>query len=132
MGNSYDTGGHREKVDLEGKTPHELLLKLGGALAIMLSSVRTAIQWYQGPITSTNALNLVTTSLVLNIVLGSSLWIAAIVMRRNVMNGAIVAAVVSVILIWFGDQPGLIGGIVGILGAIVGAASPYLPWTRTK
>jgi len=51
MGNSYDTGGRREKVDLEGKTPHELLLKLGGALAMLLSSVITAIRWSQGPIT---------------------------------------------------------------------------------
>ncbi|TLZ64485.1 MAG: hypothetical protein E6K13_02335 [Methanobacteriota archaeon] len=131
MGNSYDTGGRREKVDLEGKTPHELLLKLGGALAMLLSSVITAIRWSQGPITGSE-LTKAMTFLVLNIVLGGSLWIASVVMRRNVMNGAIVAAVVSVILIWFGGDPGLIGGIVGILGAIVGAASPYLPWSRNK
>ncbi len=131
MGNGYDTGGRREKVDLEGKTPHELLLKLGGALAILLSSVLTGLPWLSGPVTG-SALTKAITFLVLNVVLGGSLWVASIVMRRNVMNGAIVAAVVSVILIWFGDQPGLIGGIVGILGAIVGAASPYLPWTRTK
>jgi len=131
MGNSYGTGGRREKGDLEGKTPHELLLKLGGALAMLLSSVLTVIQWSQGPITG-SALTKAMTFLVLNIVLGGSLWIASVVMRRNVMNGAIVAAVVSVILIWFGDQPGLIGGIVGVLGAIVGAASPYLPWSRNK
>ena len=131
MGNSYDTGRRREKVDLEGKTPHELLLKLGGALAMLLSSVITAIRWSQGPITGSE-LTKAMTFLVLNIVLGGSLWIASVVMRRNVMNGAIVAAVVSVILIWFGGDPGLIGGIVGILGAIVGAASPYLPWSRNK
>ena len=131
MGNSYDTGRRREKVDLEGKTPHELLLKLGGALAMLLSCVITAIRWSQGPITGSE-LTKAMTFLVLNIVLGGSLWIASVVMRRNVMNGAIVAAVVSVILIWFGGDPGLIGGIVGILGAIVGAASPYLPWSRNK
>jgi len=98
---------------------------------MLLSSVITAIRWSQGPITGSE-LTKAMTFLVLNIVLGGSLWIASVVMRRNVMNGAIVAAVVSVILIWFGGDPGLIGGIVGILGAIVGAASPYLPWSRNK
>src|SRR2546426_12671856 len=46
------------------------------------------------------------------------------------MNGAIVAGVISIILIYFGGRPGQIGGIVGILGAILAAAKPYLPWSR--
>src|SRR5436309_14290908 len=50
--------------------------------------------------------------------------------RKNLMNGAIVAVVISIILIYYGGQPGTIGGVVGILGAIVAAAKPYLPWSQ--
>src|SRR5436309_13662104 len=46
------------------------------------------------------------------------------------MNGAIVAGVISIILIYYGGQPGTIGGVIGILGAIVAAAKPYLPWSQ--
>jgi hypothetical protein len=35
-------------------------------------------------------------------------------------------------MIYFGAQPGLIGGSVGILGAILAAAKPYLPWSRKE
>src|SRR5256886_15281907 len=46
------------------------------------------------------------------------------------MNGAIVAGVISIILIYYGGQSGQIGGVVGIFGAILAAAKPYLPWSR--
>jgi hypothetical protein len=48
------------------------------------------------------------------------------------MNGAIVAGVISIVLIYFGGRPGQIGGICGILGAVLAAAKPYLPWSRKE
>jgi hypothetical protein len=41
-----------------------------------------------------------------------------------------VAGLIGILLIYFGAQPGLIGGSVGILGAILAAAKPYLPWSK--
>jgi len=41
-----------------------------------------------------------------------------------------VAAVISLVLIYYGGQSGQIGGVVGIFGAILAAAKPYLPWSR--
>ncbi len=37
---------------------------------------------------------------------------------------------VSVILVVYGGRSGAIGGVVGFLGAIVAAATPYMPWLR--
>src|SRR2546422_6134844 len=72
----------------------------------------------------------VATTVVINVVLGGALWASAAITRKNLMNGAIVAGVISIILIYFGGQPGTIGGVVGILGAILAAAKPYMPWSR--
>src|SRR3989442_15301744 len=72
----------------------------------------------------------VATAVILNVVLGAALWASSAITRKNLMNGAIVAGVISIVLIYFGGRAGQIGGIVGILGAILAAAKPYLPWSR--
>ena len=46
------------------------------------------------------------------------------------MNGAIVAGVVGVIPIAFGGEFGLIRGIIGLIGVILAALTPYLPWSK--
>jgi hypothetical protein len=130
MGQSYETSGHTAMADLAAKQPHELLIQLGGALTVLLIVVMTAIQWSQG--IAAIRLTEVTTLLVIDVILGGALWVSSAVVRKNLMNGAIVAGVVSAILIVYGGQPGTIGGLVGILGAILAAASPYLPWSHKK
>ncbi len=116
-------------TDLGSKQPHELLLMLGGVLAILLTLATYGIQWATTGIPQ-NQYATVATALILNVVLGAALWVSAAITRKNLMNGAIVAGVISIILIYFGGRPGTIGGVVGILGAILAAAKPYLPWSR--
>ena len=129
MGNSYETAGKSAMANITAKQPHELLLQLGGALAVLLSVVSTAILWSQG--ISNAQLSAVTTLFVINVVLGAALWVSSAIVRKSLMNGAIVAGVVSVILLVYGQQPGsTIGGVIGIMGAILAAANPYLPWSQ--
>jgi len=106
-----------------------LLLMLGGALAILLSVLLYAIDWAQGGIAA-NQLASTTTVLVIDVVLGAALWIAPKIGHKNLMNSAIVAGVVSIVLLAFGGLPGTIGGVIGLLGAILAAANPYLPWSK--
>ena len=134
MVQSYETRGRTAVANIAAKQPHELLLQLGGALAILLSVVLFGIHWLPGQ-TAIRASDLpsATTTLILDIILGAALMISGVIVRKNVVNGAIVAAVVSVILFAFGNQAGTnpgvgtIAGVVGILGAILAAASPYMP-----
>ncbi|HYT00354.1 MAG TPA: hypothetical protein VEO20_06775 [Thermoplasmata archaeon] len=128
MSHSYETG-RQAMTDLGSKQPHELLLMLGGVLAILLTLATYGIQWATTGIPQ-NQYATVATALILNVVLGAALWVSAAITRKNLMNGAIVAGVISIILIYFGGRPGTIGGVVGILGAILAAAKPYLPWSR--
>jgi hypothetical protein len=128
MTQSYGTGTEA-MAELGAKQPHELLLMLGGVLAILLSVAIYGIQFANNSLPQSQY-GTVASTIIINIVLGGSLWAAAAMTRKNLMNGAIVAGVISLILIYYGGQPGTIGGVVGILGAIVAAAKPYLPWAK--
>ena len=128
MSQSFATGGKAAMSRLAERQPHELLLLLGAAVSVLLSLVLFGIRWAQGIAASqiAGAVTLV----VLDVILGAALWFSASYTRKNLMNGAIVAGVVGVILIVFGGEFGLIGGIIGLIGAVLAAMSPYLPWSK--
>ncbi len=128
MTQSYEAG-REAMAELGSKQPHELLLMLGGVLAVLLSVALYGIQWATQGLTQSQY-GAVATTVIINVVLGGALWASAAIVRKNLMNGALVAGVISIILIYFGGQPGTIGGVVGMLGAILAAAKPYLPWSR--
>lgn len=128
MDESYETRAKTATSSLATRQPHELLLLLGAVVSVLLSLVLFGIRWYQG-ITAAQ-MSAVVTPVILDVVLGAALWVSAEITRKNLMNGAIVAGVVSVILIAFGGQNGLIGGVIGLFGAGLAAATPYLPWSR--
>src|SRR6266480_1544787 len=107
MSHSYDTG-RQAMAELGSKQPHELLLMLGGVLAVLLTVARYGIQYVTTGIPQ-NQYTAVTTALIINVIL---------------------AGVISIILIYYGGQPGTIGGLIGILGAILAAAKPYMPWSQ--
>ncbi len=128
MTQSYGTG-RETMAELGSKQPHELLLMLGGVLAVLLTVAIYGIQWATNGI-QPSQYGTVATTAIINVVLGGALWVSAAIVRKNLMNGALVAGVISIILIYYGGTPGTIGGVVGILGAILAAAKPYLPWSR--
>jgi hypothetical protein len=129
MTQSYGAG--KAVAELGAKQPHELLLMLGGLLAILLSGAIYGVAWATQGIAA-NQLNNVVTIVIVNLVLGGSLFAAAAITRKNLMNGALVAGVLGLLLAYYGAQPGTIGGIVGILGAILAAAKPYMPSSRRE
>src|SRR5207249_9834754 len=110
--------------------PHGPRLRLGARFAALRALPTYGIQWATPPGIPSSQYGSVATALVINVVLGGALWASSAISRKNLMNGAIVAAVISLVLIYYGGQSGQIGGVVGIFGAILAAAKPYLPWSR--
>src|SRR2546427_4284811 len=102
MSHSYETG--KAMSELGAKQPHELLLMLGGVLAVLLTLATYGIQWATTGIPQ-NQYPTVTTAVVLNVVLGAALLASAAITRKNLMNGAIVAGVITIIPIYFGGPP---------------------------
>lgn len=128
MNQSNETRGRTLVANWAERQPHELLLLLGAAVSVLLSIVLFGIRWFQG--IAANQMAGAVTLVVLDVVLGAALWFCAAITRKNLMNGAIVAAVVGIVLIAFGGEFGVIGGIIGLIGAILAAATPYLPWSK--
>ena len=81
MTQSYQAG--RSVAELGAKQPHELLLMLGGVLAILLAAAIYGIPSATPPGIPANQLTNVVTIVVVNIVLGGSLWVAAAITRRT-------------------------------------------------
>src|SRR5437867_12297767 len=127
MSHSYETG-KGAMAEIGAKQPHELLLMLGGILAVLLTVAPYGVQWLTTGIPQDQYAT-VTTAVIINVALGGALWASSAITRKNLMNVAMVAGVISIILIYFSGRPGQIGGIVGTLGAILAAAKPYLPWS---
>src|SRR5256712_9119331 len=130
MNDSYETSGRDTMARIVTKQPHELLLMLGGGLTILLTLVLTGLQWYPKLPTGT-ALQTQAVSLVINIVLGAALYVSAAIVRKNLLNGAIVAGGVGGVLLPFpaGNQAGTIGAAVGAPAGSSPAANPLNPTT---
>src|SRR5467141_127945 len=72
MTQSYETG-RQAMTDIGAKQPHELLLMLGGVLAVLLTVAVHGIQWATSGIRQSDYATVATT-MIINIVLGASLW----------------------------------------------------------
>src|SRR3989454_10839649 len=100
MSHSYESG-RQAMAELGSKQPHELLLMLGGLLAVLLTLATYGIQWLT-PGIPPNQYATVTTTVIINVAVGGALLASSAITRKNLMNGAIVAGVMRIILIYFG------------------------------
>src|SRR2546428_6989740 len=128
MSHSYETG-RGAMAELGAKQPHELLLILGGLLALLLTLATYGIQWLTTGIPQSQYAT-VTTAVIINVVLGGGLWASSAITRKNLMNGAIVAGVISVSPIYFRRRARHIAGIDAHPNAKLTAPTPYMPWSR--
>src|SRR5947208_15188563 len=99
MSHSYETG--KAMAELGAKQPHELLLMLGGVLAVLLTLATYGIQWATTGIPQ-NQYATVTTAVVLNVVLGGALLASAAITRKNLMKVASAAGRQSIMLMVLG------------------------------
>src|SRR5436309_15071623 len=104
MTQTYQAG--RSVAELGAKQPHELLLMLGGVLAILLSAAIYGIPWATPPGIPANQVTNVVTILVVNVVLVGSLWVAAAMTRNNMMNRANVVSFIEVHLAYYRGTAG--------------------------
>src|SRR5256712_13295807 len=127
MNDSYETSGRDTMARIATKQPHELLLMLGGALTILLTLVLTGLLWYPKLPTGT-ALQTQAVSLVINIVLGAALYVSAAIVRKNLLNGGIVAGGGVAVLLPFsaGEQAGTVCGVGGRLRVNLPPRTPYI------
>src|SRR3989442_4075371 len=125
MSHSYETG-RGAMAELGAKQPHELLLMLGGLLALLLTLATYGIQWLTTGIPQSQYAT-VTTAVIINVVLGGALWASSAITRKNLMNGAIVAGRISINLIYFGGRPRPNPRLPGVLRANPLAAEPRHP-----
>src|SRR5436309_7579968 len=103
MTQGYETG--KAMSELGAKQPHELLLMLGGVLAVLLTLATYGIQWATTGIPQ-NQYATVTTAVVLNVVLGGALLASAAITRKNRMNESMVEGEIRIILVYFVGRPG--------------------------
>src|SRR5438093_3296182 len=100
MSHSYETG-RGAMAEIGAKQPHELLLMLGGLLALLLTLATYGIQWLTTGIPQ-NQYATVTTTVIINVVSGRARSASTDNTRKKPMTGTIVAGVISIILIYFG------------------------------
>src|SRR5439155_20314876 len=84
--------------------------------AVLLTLATYGIQWATTGIPP-NQYATVTTAVVLSVVLGGALLASAAITRKNLMSGAIVAGVISMVLIYFGGQSEIRRGLCRERGA---------------
>ncbi len=95
----------------------EMLLVLGGFLALILAPILFVTNFaLQG--VGLSGLSVV----VVDIVLGFLMLISVGVMRRQQMNGLLLATISAILLIALGGVAGIIGGLFGLVGGLIGLA----------
>src|SRR2546421_12726356 len=98
MSHSYETG--KAISDLGSKQPHELLLMLGGLLAVLLTVATYGIQSVNPGIPQ-NQYGTDRKSVMLGNGVGLGVWRFSAIKRKNLMNGAIVAGGNSINRVYF-------------------------------
>src|SRR2546425_12027425 len=85
MSHSYESG-RQAMAELGSKQPHELLLMLGGLLAVLLTLATYGIQGVNPPRNGEGQGDTVATAGSLNVIHGTALWASSAITRKNLMN----------------------------------------------
>src|SRR5207253_10875309 len=86
MSHSYESG-RQAMAELGSKQPHELLLMLGGVLAVLLRPAARGVGWGSTPGIAQSQYATVATAVILNVVLGPARCASSAITRENLMNG---------------------------------------------
>lgn len=97
----------------------EMLLGVGGLLAIVLGPVFFVLDVVLG--FAVRGL----VAVIVNVIFGFLLLASAGLMRRNLVNGTVLAFIASILLLALGDVAGLIGGLFGLVGALLTLLANY-------
>lgn len=127
---SYDappqTASERDRVDLSRLGADRLLTLFGGlsaiafgTLAFILHLIGEGSEWARS-FTGLSTVGGVIFTFALTIVFGLFLVLAFMKMESRPAEGAILGLAFSIVLLAFGSTPGVIAGILGLVGALVG------------
>ena len=116
----------RTSVDLTKLGSDRLLTLLGGlcaigfgTLALVLHLVGEGSEWARS-FTGFTSLGGVIFTFALTLVFGIFLLLAFMKMESRPAEGAILGLAFSIVLLAFGSTPGVIAGIMGLVGSLVG------------
>src|SRR3989442_5994350 len=96
MSHSYESG-RQAMAELGSKQPHELLLMLGGLLAVLLTLAAYGIQWVTTPGIAQSQYAKVATPVILNLFPEADLCGPSAIPRSARMHSAIVACVTRIV-----------------------------------
>ncbi|MCJ2519553.1 MAG: hypothetical protein LN412_01205 [Candidatus Thermoplasmatota archaeon] len=98
----------------------DMLLVLGSLLAIVLAPIFFILEVAIGGL-GLSGLGAV----IVDIVIGFLMLVSVGVMRRNRVNGILLALISAVLLIALGGAAGIIGGLFGLVGGLIALATSY-------
>jgi ribosomal protein L40E len=104
--------------ELEELPIYLLLIVLGGGLAILLGIVFGIVEVALN-FTSPSWLGSALLHIIINIVIGIFLIVSFVFCKKDKFLGSVIAALFSIILIAGGWIAGIIGGVIGLIGAIL-------------
>lgn len=120
------------RAELMRLAPDRLLVLLGGVSALLFGALTVLLQALdlvdlRGPagFTSTGGVVL---AFVVSLAFGLALLLAFVTMEQRPAEGAILALAFSVVLLAFGNIPGIIAGILALVGSLVGLLR-HVKWT---
>lgn len=117
-----------DAATLFDRPAHEILLVLGGFLAILLAAIflGVAVLAEDANQRADTFIRGLTNYAVVDVVLGFLLLVSLTIMSRSSRTtGALLALVSSIVLVVLGGTAGIVGGLFGVVGAMIALLPAY-------